>query len=106
MKTSSAKAKGRRLQQEVRTILIETLKIHPEDIESWLQALNSLMKFTLSEIPKEKRKDASYTWNFRFKNAQGTYVNIIQNTTPLIFDSENKPIIGLAHYTVLHPDVK
>ena len=81
-------------------------RIHPEDIESWLQALNSLMKFTLSEIPKEKRKDASYTWNFRFKNAQGTYVNIIQNTTPLIFDSENKPIIGLAHYTVLHPDVK
>lgn len=81
-------------------------RIHPEDIESWLQALNSLMKFTLSEIPKEKRKGASYTWNFRFKNAQGTYVNIIQNTTPLIFDSENKPIIGLAHYTVLHPDVK
>jgi len=81
-------------------------RIHPEDIESWLQALNSLMKFTLSEIPQEKRKDASYTWNFRFKNAQGTYVNIIQNTTPLIFDSENKPIIGLAHYTVLHPDVK
>ena len=34
MKTSSAKAKGRRLQQEVRTILIETLKIHPEDIEN------------------------------------------------------------------------
>ena len=34
MKTSSAKAKGRRLQQEFRQILIETLKIHPEDIEN------------------------------------------------------------------------
>ncbi len=81
-------------------------RIHPEDIEFWLQALNSLMKFTLSEIPKEKRQDASYTWNFRFKNAQNIYVNVVQNTTPLIFDSENKPIIGLAHYTIMHPDVK
>ena len=34
MKTSSAKAKGRRLQQQVRTQLIEELDIHPEDIES------------------------------------------------------------------------
>jgi len=34
MKTASAKAKGRRLQQDVRTKLIEDLDIHPEDIES------------------------------------------------------------------------
>jgi hypothetical protein len=34
MKTSSAKAKGRRFQQWVRDLLIEQLEIHPEDIES------------------------------------------------------------------------
>ena len=34
MKPQSAKAKGRRLQQEFRTKLIEELEIHPEDIES------------------------------------------------------------------------
>ena len=34
MKTQSAKAKGRRLQQEFRKLLIEELNIHPEDIES------------------------------------------------------------------------
>ena len=34
MKTSSAKAKGRKLQQWMRTLLIEKLDIHPEDIES------------------------------------------------------------------------
>lgn len=81
-------------------------RIHPDDVDAWLKALNKLMEFTLNEIPVEKRQDASYTWNFRFKNAQDVFVNIVQNTTPLIFDSENKPIIGLAHYTVLHPDVK
>ena len=34
MKTQSAKAKGRKLQQWVRTQLIEQLDVHPEDIES------------------------------------------------------------------------
>ena len=34
MKTQSAKAKGRRLQQWIRDILIEKLNVHPEDIES------------------------------------------------------------------------
>ena len=34
MKTSSAKAKGRKLQQWFRNVLIEELKIHEEDIES------------------------------------------------------------------------
>ena len=34
MKTQSAKAKGRRLQQWVRDQLIEQLEVHPEDIRS------------------------------------------------------------------------
>src|SRR6056300_913585 len=34
MLTSSAKAKGRRLQQWMRSLLIEKLDIHPEDLES------------------------------------------------------------------------
>ena len=34
MKTQSAKAKGRRLQQWVRNLLIEKLEVHPEDVES------------------------------------------------------------------------
>jgi DNA-binding CsgD family transcriptional regulator len=33
-------------------------------------------------------------------------VNIVQNTTPLEFDADSKPIIGLAHYTVMSPKVK
>ena len=34
MKTQSAKAKGRKLQQWVRDQLIECLDVHPEDVES------------------------------------------------------------------------
>lgn len=81
-------------------------RIHPEDLEKWLTALNQLMEFTLGNINEEDRNKANYTWNYRFKNADDAYVNIVQNTTPLAFDSLGKPIIGLAHYTVLHPDLK
>lgn len=81
-------------------------RMHPDDIEYWLQALNDLMLFTLNEVPEEVRKRMNYTWNYRIKNAEGVYVNIIQNTTPLEFDLEKKPIIGLAHYTVLDPNIQ
>jgi len=81
-------------------------RIHPDDLEKWLKALNELMEFTLEHIKEEDRQKANYTWNYRIKNADDVYVNLIQNTTPLALDSHGKPIIGLAHYTVLHSDIK
>ena len=81
-------------------------RIHPDDLEKWLKALNELMEFTLEHIKEEDRHKANYTWNYRIKNADDVYVNLIQNTTPLALDSQGKPIIGLAHYTVLHSDIK
>ncbi|TBN01304.1 LuxR family transcriptional regulator [Hyunsoonleella flava] len=80
-------------------------RMHPDDIEHWLKALNGLMDFTLGEIKIEDRAKVTYTWNYRLKNEKDEYVNVVQNTTPLEFDTEDKPIIGLAHYTVLHPDL-
>ncbi|WP_034041553.1 LuxR C-terminal-related transcriptional regulator [Wocania ichthyoenteri] len=81
-------------------------KMHPDDLELWLKALNELMNFTLNNTSIDDRKKMSYTWNYRLKNAKDNYVNVIQNTTPLEFDSDDKPIIGLAHYTVLDSKIK
>jgi DNA-binding CsgD family transcriptional regulator len=81
-------------------------RMHPNDVENWLKALNELMDFTLNEIDLKDRNRMSYTWNYRLKNLEGNYVNIIQNTTPLEFDSNEKPIIGLAHYTVLDINIE
>lgn len=81
-------------------------KIHPDDIDLWLKALDNLMQFTMDEITVDERSRMNYTWNYRIKNSKGVYVNVIQNTTPLEFDSENKPIIGLAHYTILNTNIK
>lgn len=79
---------------------------HPEDIKPWLESLKSLMSFTMTELSDEQRKRMSYTWNYRMKNGKGDYITIIQNTTPLQFDENHKPIIGLAHYTVLDSNFK
>ena len=81
-------------------------RIHPEDIEVWLNAMNHLMEFTMSEIKENDRVKSNYTWNYRFKDGADAYVTIIQNTTPLSFDLDMKPIIGLAHYTVLDSTIK
>ncbi len=81
-------------------------RFHPDDIELWVKTLQSLMDFTMKDLDPKKRSKMSYTWNYRIKNSKGKYVNIIQNTTPLQFDDSNKPIIGLAHYTVLDAGIK
>jgi len=79
---------------------------HPEDIKLWLKSLQNLMAFTMNELDDDQRKRMNYTWNYRIKNGNGSYVNIIQNTTPLQFDETNKPIIGMAHYTVLNGEIQ
>jgi DNA-binding CsgD family transcriptional regulator len=81
-------------------------RIHPDDLPVWLSALNELMEFTLSEIPIDERQFMSYSWNYRFLDGNDTYVNVIQNTTPLQYDLNHKPIIGLAHYTILDGAIK
>ncbi|PIA78395.1 helix-turn-helix transcriptional regulator [Gaetbulibacter sp. 4G1] len=81
-------------------------RMHPEDLDLWLKALNELMNFTLNDINITERSKMCYTWNYRIKDANDNYVNVVQNTTPLEFDSDEKPIIGLAHYTVLDSKIK
>lgn len=79
--------------------------IHPEDLKNYLEALQDIIAFTLKNIPLDERKFMCYTHNYRIKNASGEYVQIIQNSTPLHFDEGGKPVIGMAHYTVLEPGI-
>ncbi len=76
-------------------------RMHQEEIQIWLKSLQDLMEFTMSNIALEDRRRMTYTWNYRIKSGNGIYKNIIQHTTPMFFDDQGKPIIGLAHYSVL-----
>lgn len=76
-------------------------RMHPEEMSTWLQSLKDLMTFTLQNIALEDRRRMTYTWNYRVKDGKDSFKNIIQHTTPMFLDGEGKPIVGLAHYSVL-----
>ena len=97
MKTSSAKAKGRRFQQWVRDQLIETLNVHPEDIESrsmgaggedLIMARAARKKFPYSI--ECKNQESVNVWNAyeQAKENSGNYEPIVvlkrNNTKPLV----------------------
>ena len=94
MRTSSAKAKGRRLQQKFRELLIEKLDIHPEDIESramgsggedLIMARAARAKFPFSiEAKNQERLNIWSAWE-QCNNNRGMYqplVVIKKNGTP------------------------
>ena len=97
MKTSSAKAKGRRLQQRFRELLIEKLDIHPEDIESrsmgaggedLIMARAARAKFPFSiECKNQEKLNIWSAWEQANSN-RGIYEPIVvikrNGTTPLV----------------------
>ena len=97
MKTSSAKAKGRKLQQWFRDLLIEELNVHPEDIESrsmgaggedLIMARAARKKFPYSI--ECKNQEAVNVWKSyeQAKENSGDYEPIVvlkrNNTKPLV----------------------
>ena len=98
MKTQSAKAKGRRLQQWMRDLLIEELRIHPEDIESrsmgaggedLIMARAARAKFPYSIECKNQEK-MKYLWD-----AYEQAVNNSNNLEPMVVLKINnkKPLV-------------
>jgi DNA-binding CsgD family transcriptional regulator len=74
---------------------------HPDDLPIWMRVLEDLMIFTMTEIPREERAKLSYTWNFRIKNNKGEFLNVYEHQTPTYFDELGKPIIGIAHQSIV-----
>ena len=97
MKTSSAKAKGRRLQQKFMQLLIEKLDIDPEDIESrsmgaggedLIMSKAARTKFPFSiECKNQERLNIWSAWE-QANNNRGVYEPLVvikrNGTTPLV----------------------
>ena len=97
MKTQSAKAKGRRLQQWFRDLLIEKLNVHSEDIESrsmgaggedLIMARAARKKFPYSIECKNQESVNVWKSYEQAKENSGDYEPIVvlkrNNTKPLI----------------------
>ena len=103
MKTSSAKAKGRRLQQKFMQLLIEKLDIDPEDIESrsmgaggedLIMSKAARNKFPYSiECKNQERMNIWQAWD-QANNNKGLYEPLVvikkNGVRPLVvLDAEN-----------------
>ena len=110
MKTQSAKAKGRKLQQWMRDLLIEKLDVHPEDIESrsmgaggedLIMARSARKKFPYSIECKNQEKvniwDAYEQAEENSKNYEPIVVLKRNNTKPLV-------LIDADYFVNLHLD--
>ena len=110
MLTSSAKAKGRKLQQWMRDLLIEKLDVHPEDIESrsmgaggedLIMARSARKKFPYSIECKNQEKvniwDAYKQAEENSKNYEPIVILKRNNTKPLV-------LIDAEYFIKLHLD--
>ena len=111
MKTQSAKAKGRRLQQWFRDLLIEKLNIHPEDIEcrsmgdggeDLFMARAAREKFPYSvECKNQEKINLWESYNQAQQNSKNHEPVVIlkrNNSKPLI-------LIDAEYFVKLHQDV-
>jgi|TARA_B100000035_G_scaffold259388_1_gene229967 hypothetical protein len=111
MKTQSAKAKGRRLQQWFRDLLIEKLDIHPEDIESrsmgaggedLIMARAAREKFPYSvECKNQEKINLWESYNQAQQNSKNHEPVVIlkrNNSKPLI-------LVDAEYFVKLHQDV-
>lgn len=75
--------------------------IHPNDLRIWMNVLQDLMIFTMTEVKREDRNRLTYTWNYRVKNNKGNYLNLLEHQTPTYFDDFGKPVIAISHATIV-----
>ena len=110
MRTQSAKAKGRRLQQWIRDLLIEKLEVQPEDIESrsmgaggedLIMARAARKKFPYSIECKNQEKVNIWDAYDQAQENSGDYEPIVvlkrNNTKPLV-------LIDADYFVRLHND--
>lgn len=74
---------------------------HPDDLPIWLDVTRKLMRFALENVEPDDRKKLLFSYNFRIRNKSNQYLNIIAHLSPIETDSIGKPVLAIAHYTVV-----
>lgn len=84
-----------------------TSRIHPSDIKFWKLSSEKLMACNTDNFNNPiANYHINQVTNYRLKNGLGEYINIIQSTTPIQFDKNQKPVIVYSSFTVLHPKLQ
>lgn len=75
--------------------------IHPEEIQTWLGILQELMTYCTSVYSAKELNRLDFQFNYRLRNGNDTYINILENQVNLKADVDGKPVVGLGHFTVI-----
>ncbi len=70
-----------------------------KEITIGMRMLKELVDFNMKELSEEERSRTSYCWNHRIRKGDGTWINVMNNLTPVVFDENGKPIVSLGFYT-------
>ena len=93
MRPQSAEAKGRRLQQQFRDLLIEKLDIHPEDIESRSMGAGG-EDLVMARAAREKFPFSIECKNVEKLNVWEAYNQAKENSTPSrLSGNEYEPLV-------------
>ena len=110
MKPQSAKAKGRRLQQQFRELLIEELGIHPEDIESRSMGAGG-EDLIMARAAREKFPYSIECKNVEKLNVWEAYKQASENSKnyePVVVMKKNNHktlvVIDAEHFVKIHKD--
>ena len=110
MKPQSAKAKGRRLQQQFRDLLIEELNIHPEDIESRSMGAGG-EDLIMARAAREKFPYSIECKNVEKLNVWEAYKQAEENSKdyePVVVMKKNNHktlvVIDAEHFVKIHKD--
>ena len=110
MRPQSAKAKGRRLQQQFRELLIEELGIHPEDIESRSMGAGG-EDLIMARAAREKFPYSIECKNVEKLNVWEAYKQAEENSKnyePVVVMKKNNHktlvVIDAEHFVKIHKD--
>ncbi len=64
-----------------------------------MKMLSELVKYSENKLTPENRTKMSCLWTHRIKRGDGSWINLSNNVTPIIFNENGKPLVSLAFYT-------
>lgn len=80
-------------------------RIHPNDLNQLISVWKELRHFILEDVKNKNEEQINYTWNYRFKNSEDIYINIVQNITPVFCKANPKHVYILTYYTVINSSI-
>lgn len=81
-------------------------RIHPNDLNELIIAWKELRRYMQQDVQNKIEKHINYTWNYRLKNSDEKYINIVQNISPIECKSNSQLIYLLTYYTVINSNVR